>query len=253
VKNYYKILEVSENATQVAIKKSYRSLAKKYHPDKSSSAHAAQLFTEVNEAYGVLSDPEQKATYDLRRQGGTTRQHTYNRRPAYRSSRVQVEVTPYVPYFRMASFLGLALSLILTIDYFLPRDIQQERVTNIRRVMARHRGGTTYLLAVEVTTDNGIFRVGPNTAIYLGKDKNLDIERTVFLNKATSVKFSNSESLETYSPRASIYGNFSFALIVLLITSSIGSLLKKPPITILNFGIVNGVLVLLVLYFTTVS
>jgi DnaJ-class molecular chaperone len=61
-KNYYKILDVSENAEQNEIKKSFRALAKKYHPD--SNKGKEDLFKEVNEAYQVLSDLSIKKDYD---------------------------------------------------------------------------------------------------------------------------------------------------------------------------------------------
>ena len=64
-KDYYKILGVSENASISEIKKSYRELAKKYHPDKNSGdKNAEEKFKEINEAYEVLGNPEKKAQYD---------------------------------------------------------------------------------------------------------------------------------------------------------------------------------------------
>ena len=56
VKNYYKTLGLSKSATKAEIKIAYRKLAKKYHPDKTKSKHASQLFIEVNEAYAYLSN-----------------------------------------------------------------------------------------------------------------------------------------------------------------------------------------------------
>ena len=56
-KDYYKILEVDKNATQNDIKKSFRNLAKKYHPDLNPDDKKAQeKFKEINEAYEVLGD-----------------------------------------------------------------------------------------------------------------------------------------------------------------------------------------------------
>lgn len=64
-RDYYEVLGVSKSADADAIKKAYRKLAKKYHPDvNKDDPTAQQRFQEITEAYGVLSDPKQKALYD---------------------------------------------------------------------------------------------------------------------------------------------------------------------------------------------
>ncbi|MEW6116412.1 MAG: molecular chaperone DnaJ [Nitrospirota bacterium] len=70
VKDYYKILGVGKDASQDDIKKAFRKLARKYHPDLNPGDKTAEeKFKEVNEAYAVLSDPEKRKQYDT---GGTT-------------------------------------------------------------------------------------------------------------------------------------------------------------------------------------
>lgn len=65
-KDYYSILGVSKQAKDDDIKKSFRKLAKKYHPDKNpGSKEAEEKFKELNEAYEVLSDPEKRKKYDV--------------------------------------------------------------------------------------------------------------------------------------------------------------------------------------------
>ncbi len=63
-KDYYKILGVDRNAGQDEIKRAYRKLARKYHPDVSKEANCEEKFKEVGEAYEVLKDPEKRAAYD---------------------------------------------------------------------------------------------------------------------------------------------------------------------------------------------
>lgn len=65
IKNYYKILGVDVLASETEIKKAYRNLAKQYHPDVNQNEEAVELFCEIKEAYDVLSNPEQRARYDI--------------------------------------------------------------------------------------------------------------------------------------------------------------------------------------------
>lgn len=73
-KDYYKILGVDRSASEADIKKAFRKLAHKYHPDVSKEKDAEAKFKDVNEAYQTLSDPEKKAAYDQlgqRREGSS--------------------------------------------------------------------------------------------------------------------------------------------------------------------------------------
>lgn len=64
-KDYYEVLGVDRHADAAAIKKAYRKLAKKYHPDTNKdNPQAEQKFKEASEAYTILSDPEKKKLYD---------------------------------------------------------------------------------------------------------------------------------------------------------------------------------------------
>jgi len=64
--NYYEVLQVPKGSTDTEIKKAYRKLAMKWHPDKNpdQSEEASRKFQEIGEAYDVLSDPERRAIYD---------------------------------------------------------------------------------------------------------------------------------------------------------------------------------------------
>src|SRR6185295_8713701 len=63
-KDYYAILGVERGASEEDIKKAYRRLARKYHPDVSKEPQAEARFKEMGEAYATLKDPEKRAAYD---------------------------------------------------------------------------------------------------------------------------------------------------------------------------------------------
>ncbi|NEP45711.1 MAG: DnaJ domain-containing protein, partial [Okeania sp. SIO2H7] len=62
--DYYEILGVTRNADKEELKRAYRRLARKYHPDVNKEAGAEDRFKEINRAYEILSDPELKGRYD---------------------------------------------------------------------------------------------------------------------------------------------------------------------------------------------
>ena len=63
-RDYYEILGIPRNASSDDIKSAFRKLARQYHPDVSKESNAEEKFKEINEAYGVLSDPQKRARYD---------------------------------------------------------------------------------------------------------------------------------------------------------------------------------------------
>src|SRR5215218_7365560 len=62
--DYYKVLGVDRKASQEDIKKAYRKLARKYHPDTNKEAGAEDRFKQISEAYDTLSDPDKRKKYD---------------------------------------------------------------------------------------------------------------------------------------------------------------------------------------------
>ena len=76
-RDYYEILGVNRNASKAEIKKAYRKLALKYHPDKNPAKDAEEKFKEISEAYAVLYDDEKRKRYDQFGHAGIDQQYSY--------------------------------------------------------------------------------------------------------------------------------------------------------------------------------
>lgn len=86
-KDYYQILNLKESATVDEIKKTYRKLARKYHPDVSSETGAEDKFKEIAEAYAVLKNPEKRKEYDaLRAMGARGSDGSFTPPPDWKSA-----------------------------------------------------------------------------------------------------------------------------------------------------------------------
>ncbi|MFT6878126.1 MAG: curved DNA-binding protein [Granulosicoccus sp.] len=83
--DYYKVMDVAEDASAEKIKHSYRKLARKYHPDVSKEANGEEQFKKVAEAYQVLKDPERRKKYDELRQYGAGSGRGFSPPPGWHS------------------------------------------------------------------------------------------------------------------------------------------------------------------------
>ena len=91
---YYKILEIDEDADSITIKKSYRILTKKYHPDLNpDDGEVEEKFKQVNQAYEVLGEPKSREKYDdmLRRSRGEKKSTQRNQEPETQEKNTEQE------------------------------------------------------------------------------------------------------------------------------------------------------------------
>ena len=102
--DYYKILEVSENADILKIKKQYRKLAMKYHPDRNAGdERAAKKFREITEAYEVLSNEKKRKEYDYKRKNERNPKKNKNNKENFKSKSSQNNFTFGKEFFKSAA------------------------------------------------------------------------------------------------------------------------------------------------------
>jgi hypothetical protein len=244
MKDYYKILEVDQNASNTDIKKAFRKLAVQHHPDKSTKQNALVLFQEINEAYQILSDPEQRRAYDVMRTFGIDLSQLEEavappprRRPyQYRPPRPKPEeiIKPYLKYLHWTSRIGLVLCLLLTIDFFLPVTQQAVYLSN---------GLMPYLdQQKEIVEENGYPLSYPDKLKFPAGTAARVYKTPMF---TTFVYIEREDNRFVAKAAYNIYKNFIFAPVALLIVSLFGILVRGNVDLEFKLAVVSFLLTLL--------
>lgn len=169
-KDYYEILGVPRNASQEEIKKAFRRLARKYHPDLNKSPEAQEKFKEINEAYQVLSDPEKRKLYD---QFGHA---------AFQGSGAQEQTYTHIPDLEeiLSDFFGGGFGSVF--------DTIFERATRDRRRGSRRplRGEDIHR-TVDVSLEEA----------YHGTTKEIEVEREVECEACSGTGYNQSKGVRT--------------------------------------------------------
>lgn len=224
MKDYYAILRVSRSADITTIKRSYRLLAQRYHPDVNPDPQAAELIKEINEAYEVLSDPSKKAEYDnpyqayiqppsepqapLRNRDPYFKRRGF--RPAARRPTQYELVMQYFHYVKAISVSGLVVCFFLMIDYLVPR------VYRNVPVKVAYEAGFDYLLVddayIPLTGDNYNIRA-------IEQSVEVQVVETRLLRKIVKIQTLN--RLYSITTFGTVYGTFKFVPIIVFITALI--------------------------------
>lgn len=262
MKDYYKILNIDRYATDIQIKKAYRDLAIKYHPDKAGTFGSHQKFTEINEAYQVLGRKDHRENYNFiydynvpdngRQYADAVYTETMDweedlrkrpwRAPFYRSEDDSVDLTPYIKSVRIISMLSFLFTFLIILDYFLPK-LNYEQTVMAK--MTTYKSMNTIIIATEdfdfplSYRYSKMIRAGDRAVVSLSPIFGIQYKLTV---ESRMDKF-------VFNPHYSIYNIFAFFLVILLITSYIGLYQKRDnPELIFSAGVANVFLSLLVMY-----
>lgn len=253
VKDYYSILQVRRFAGVAEVRRAYRTLVQKYHPDVNPDPSAAIIIREVNEAYEVLGDTQKKMEYDNQlinpyQQQPPVNQQSKHRDPRYRPAQRPAQkdnrqlelIQEYVHLAVKACIAGCLIFGFMLVDYCLPRKVINDSVQSLY----------TYS-AGRVSTHYVVGESGRQIKI------SLDDMNTLVRNKPIQIIETGitSITLEVYFPEkdyhirslATVYRNYAFVPIILLITSVLGLVMKDKVEFRFNLGIVSFFLLIITL------
>jgi curved DNA-binding protein CbpA len=244
MKDYYQILGVRRTAGLPEIRRAYRTLAQKLHPDVNSDPAAHELIKEVNEAYDVLGDGVKKVEYDFRLDNPyTTQQEPVHRDPAYKRKRTYHPPTPQgtsqhelmtklMPYLVWIARIGCSICLFLLVDFSIPhRIIQDTTLTYESRGYGRAR--SLYI----ITTAGRALKVSSEDAMFFLDQQSIEIEESVMLSELIEIRIPDKGVRITNLSTA--YQNFKFVPALLLIFSALGAARKGSVEFRFNVGILN--------------
>jgi hypothetical protein len=256
MKNYYAILGVAHTASADDIKRAFRSLAVKFHPDKNPSPEAEELFKEISEAYDVLSDWEKRKMYDLRWENPfkdlnanpDLRKH---RDPRYRPKppgytppkkrTVTDLITEYLPYFRMISWAGLVVAMILAVDFFIPYKQHTEELLQVVIITGRNNRFSHYIFVPE---SGKRIKVYNYTARYLTEEKKIVYHETRIFK---TVMYISDVGPVLQIKIGYLYKSLVFFPLLLLVSSVWGVVYRKSVEFPFNLSLVSGMLLIITL------
>lgn len=253
MKDYYALLGVHRAASETELKRAYRKLSFKYHPDKNPDPQAEVHFKEIVEAYDVLSDPAKRSAYDLRGvfnyqptvpQQRTHRDPRYRPKPpGYRSNTNKTldMMKASLEYLKWVNYVALLVTILFFVDYVLPYKASKETVESIHAMKSRR--STVYF---EISTEEGTrFRVYDFRNINFSEGEKIIIESTLIYSSVMYLQEIGKAKRVTLK---TAYKSFVIFPFILLIGTILSVVLKSQVEFRFNLGIVNAVLLIITLY-----
>lgn len=242
MKDYYRILHVSRFASNEEIKRSYRRLALRFHPDVSEAADAHLMIAEINEAYQILNDPTLRtqydnlyyqATQDINLQ--TQDSKKYRRNVVYKETKKVVDnITPVIKVvYKWMAIISLIFAFFIFLDWIMPsRIIKGTYYKNDQRQNV-----------IQVGEELIFFEL--NEWVNLADGGSIDLIVSLFFGFTRSVQFSNNGVVELFYVRDNY---FSIFLFLPLVTSVLGVILltiKEDEEYYAKFGTANAYLLII--------
>ncbi len=261
MKDYYQVLGLNAAASAAEIKTRFRQLVVQYHPDKNNTVEAASRIREINEAYDVLGDPNKKIQYDYQRsnlvfQQQTTRPHrdpAYHRTRTHRKPAVSSQylmMQQCMPYVTKLIYFSLFFCGFLILDLVLPKRVQEEIVIDKRSHIARSRGRSYHSSDIIYTNTGTTFEIDLESTGPLEDGKVIFVSYTRIQN--IPIRVADGAYFSVRVP-VTIFGNFIFAPIILLVLSTLGFYFRKNVSMAFNLGTTIFFILLLCFYFLKIS
>jgi hypothetical protein len=259
MKDYYRILQITPDASQEEVKKAYRRLAKVHHPDIAGNGERQEIFIQdINEAYRTLSHPEKRSRYDWIRtnreipQQETTTSESYfqekqrhpygfNRGAFQQQVRERELVKPYLGYTYAVSRISLVFCLLLAIDFLMPLRQRTDKVTYLTEVHSKSGEFEKHEYTQLHTWKGSKAFVANEASLFFKENPTVLLFRTRLFGKLRYIAPAQAVKQRFINSR-SIYGNFIFIPALLLLTAFFGSLKYFKPELDFSFGVASGVL-----------
>ncbi len=227
---YYKLLGVEINATQQEIRKAYRKLVMRYHPDKNPSKEASLHFLKITEAYEILIGKRVDKREKIVRQHGTTQKTKEDRikeaqkryQDQIRKERLENEfyfqslfVGTKWKIIKISSVIGIIFSLSILCDYFLPRHFNDKTVVAYAKNI--HEGGTALPHSIIELNDGKRYWVNKMNYSLYGEFPDVLIEKTWLLHEPVRVHSYQKIKYVPFNIKYTFYSNGYIAIFVFLI------------------------------------
>lgn len=228
------------------IRRAYRILVQKYHPDVNPDPSAAIVIREINEAYETLGDSQKKIDYDnkliapYQQQASVTAQQRAHRDPRYRAKQRPVKrenrqlelIKEYVHLAVKAGMAGCIMCAFLLVDYCYPRNVINDSV----RALYTYSGHK--VISHYVVGESGRqIKISQEDMHTLVRGRPIQIIESGITSKTLEIYFPDKD-YHIYS-LATIYRNYAFVPIILLITSVLCLVVKDKVEFQFNLGIVS--------------
>ncbi len=251
VEKYLAVLGLSSQATDSDIKKAYRSLSKKYHPDINKSPDAKEKFLEVNEAYHYLVEsPIKEKEWII---GDNLEEEWRNKARKYAWRKYQAEqkmqiqlMEKLLKHYTYSSFFIILINILFLIDLTLPKQQESINILTVDKVY-ENVGGIKYHTFDDIEFSNVTLRFDAGLIEYDRLNKQITVSRTAIWNKIISINLEERE----IKPISNFYTINKFLSVVMIIILAVFFYTSSSDVKLtLSLTSIIGFIIQVILYFS---